>query len=227
METEFLDRHVCMACCTREGESTAGFMQRFRAQFGKPTGFWGTVAGWIMASRPSNRQRNKWAVSLLHLQPADRVLEIGFGPGLAIHLMSTLVPDGHVVGLDHSDVMLQQARKRNASAIARGRVTLWLGSVSDLPAFHVPFDKILAVNSTQFWENAVDVLRKLRQQMTPGGRIALAFQPRSARATNDEAHAAGRNMVEWLRVAGFGQVRLEIKPLKPVPVVCAVGLNEI
>src|ERR1700728_1568372 len=47
-----------------------------------PRGAAGSVTGWVFAHRPSNRQRNAWAVSLLGVQPADRVLEIGFGPGL-------------------------------------------------------------------------------------------------------------------------------------------------
>jgi hypothetical protein len=46
-------------------------------QFGHPRGMAGSVAGWVMARRPSNRQRNRWVVSLLDVQPTDRVLEIG------------------------------------------------------------------------------------------------------------------------------------------------------
>jgi hypothetical protein len=49
-----------------------------------PRGAAGSVNGWVFAHRPSNRQRNRWAVSLLDVRPADQVLEIGFGPGLAI-----------------------------------------------------------------------------------------------------------------------------------------------
>ena len=49
-----------------------------------PRGAAGSVNGWMFAHRPSNRQRNRWAVSLLGVQPADQVLEIGFGPGLAV-----------------------------------------------------------------------------------------------------------------------------------------------
>jgi hypothetical protein len=41
-----------------------------------------------MAHRPSNAQRNRWVVSLLDVQPTDRVLEIGFGPGIAIQELS-------------------------------------------------------------------------------------------------------------------------------------------
>src|ERR1700722_20727353 len=49
-----------------------------------PRGAAGSVTGWVFAHRPSNRQRNRWAVSLLAVRPADQVLEIGFGPGVAV-----------------------------------------------------------------------------------------------------------------------------------------------
>ena len=65
-------------------------LQTLIAQFGRPTGFWGNLAGMIMAYRPSNRQRNDWTIALLDIQPQDRVLEIGFGPGVAIEKLARL-----------------------------------------------------------------------------------------------------------------------------------------
>ena len=55
-----------------------------RAQFGRPTGFWGCAAGLLMAHRSSNRRRNAWAVSLLDVRSDDRVLEIGLGPAVGV-----------------------------------------------------------------------------------------------------------------------------------------------
>lgn len=79
-------------------------------QFHHPRGRAGRAAGWEMAYRPSNRKRNRWAVSLLDVRPGEKVLEIGFGPGLAIAELSRRAGDtGHVHGIDHSDVMLRQA----------------------------------------------------------------------------------------------------------------------
>ena len=88
-----------------------------------PRGAAGSVTGWVFAHRPSNRQRNRWVVSLLDVQPAERVLEIGFGPGLAVAEL-VRAGAGHVYGIDHSGVMLRQASRRNAAAIRAGRVTL-------------------------------------------------------------------------------------------------------
>src|ERR1700753_1993782 len=81
-----------------------------------PRGAAGSVTGWVFAHRPSNRQRNRWVVSLLDVRPADQVLEIGFGPGVAV---AALVRAGaaHVYGIDHSGVMLRQASRRNAAGI--------------------------------------------------------------------------------------------------------------
>jgi hypothetical protein len=37
-----------------------------------PRGAAGSVNGWVFAHRPSNRQRNRWVVSLLGVQPAEQ-----------------------------------------------------------------------------------------------------------------------------------------------------------
>jgi ubiquinone/menaquinone biosynthesis C-methylase UbiE len=195
------------------------------AQFGRPTGFWGRAAGLLMAHRSSNRRRNAWAVSMLDVRPDDRVLEIGFGPGLAIRELSHIAHEGYVCGIDHSEVMLRQATRRNADGIRRGVVDLRLGSVDDLPAFDTPFDKILAVNAVLFWHDVDTRLKELRKLLRAGGLIAVARQPRGPGATDETSAAKGREMAAALVRAGFSDVRVETMYLKPA-VACALGLKE-
>ena len=94
--------------------------------FVRPWGFAGWLAGWEMALRRSNRKRNRWAVALLDVQPQDHILEIGFGPGLAIRELARRATDGFVLGIDHSEVMVRQAAVRNRAAVDQGRVELRL-----------------------------------------------------------------------------------------------------
>ena len=134
-------------------------------QFGRPRGVVGHLAGWVMAHRSSNRRRNRWVVSLLDVQPTDRVLEVGFGPGIAIQELSRRATAGHVFGVDHSRVMVRQASRRNAAAVRAGRVDLRLGSAADLPGFGEPLDAVLAVNSLGFWADPTRTLTDLRARL--------------------------------------------------------------
>jgi SAM-dependent methyltransferase len=198
-------------------------MDVIKTQFGRPSGFLGHLAGKIMASRESNVERSRWTVSLLELRPNSRVLEIGFGPGIAVEEVSRVAIAGLAAGIDHSEVMLRQASRRNADVIREGRVDLRLASVTDLPDYGERFDAILAVNSMMFWDDPVECLKALRERLKPGGRIAITHQPRGANASDEAAVQRGKEIAAALLVAGFEEVRVKIRSMKPVNVVCVLG----
>jgi SAM-dependent methyltransferase len=192
-------------------------------QFEKPSGPLGVLAGLIMSVRPSNRQRNLRTVELLDIRPEDRVLEVGFGPGLALARAAELATAGKVVGIDHSELMLRQARRRNAKAIRAGRVELLIGSTDALPRVEGRYDKVLAVNVYMFWKDPVSVLGSLRHLMKPGGVIALTVQPRRPGATADDTQAVAERMATSLRAAGFVEMWTQILEMAPVPAACVLG----
>jgi SAM-dependent methyltransferase len=107
------------------------------------------------------------------------VLEIGFGPGLAIAEAARRASAGKVCGIDRSELMLKQAVRRNRKAVDARRADLRLGAAEHLPEFGVHFDKVFAVNVFMFWGDPDVVLRGLRGQMSAGRTIALTLQPRS------------------------------------------------
>ena len=189
-----------------------------------PRGAAGRVTAWEMAHRPSNRQRSGWVVSLLGVQPADQVLEIGFGPGLAVAEL-VRAGAGHVYGLDHSGVMLRQASRRNAAAIRAGRVTLVRASVDQIPpALDGPFHAILAINTLGSWPAPAERLAELRQRLAPGGRIAIASQPRCPGATADTSRNAAHKIENLLWEAGFTHLSTRTLPLSP-PVACVLAAS--
>jgi SAM-dependent methyltransferase len=201
-------------------------LKRFlRAQFGRPTGWWGQLAGRIMARTPSNLDRIEWTLSLLNVKSSDRILEIGFGPGQAIERLARDVREGLIAGIDHSEVMVQQATRRNAGAIRERRVILQVGSASNPPAFAELFDTIFTINSIHFWTEPEACLAKLRALLRPGGRIAVTLQPRSRNATDATTRTIGEELMATLARAGFSDCRLEIRPSRPVAVACALAVN--
>jgi SAM-dependent methyltransferase len=188
----------------------------------RPHGVGGNLSGWVMAHRSSNRRRNLWVVALLDVQPTDRVLEVGFGPGIAVRELSRLASRGLVIGVDHSPVMVRQARRRTASAVRAGRVDLRLAPVEELSDFGDPLDKIMAVNTVGFWTDPLASLTDLRTRLRPGGTIAIASQPRCPGATWDTSERAGRKIADQLQAAGFCGARLHTLDLDP-PVVCVIA----
>jgi ubiquinone/menaquinone biosynthesis C-methylase UbiE len=190
-----------------------------RKQMAKPEGTVGWFVGHMMAMTSSDR--SEWVFSLLDLKPEEKVLEIGFGPGTDLVRVSRMA--AFVAGIDHSDVMVKQASKRNAAAIKAGRVQLQLGSANRLPYPEAHFDKVFAINSAQFWKDSVTTLAEVGRVLKPGGWAALAVQPRSKGATEDHAHQAGKGLADAMKKAGFTEVHCESRPMKPVSTVCAMG----
>jgi SAM-dependent methyltransferase len=125
--------------------------RRLVAQAHNPTGPAGHVISWIFGHRSSNVRRNRWAVELLEVKPSDRVIELGCGPGVAIAALASRATQGLVVGVDHSAVVIGQARRRNADAVKEGRVRLIHAPVEHLEIADGPFDAALAVNTVGMW----------------------------------------------------------------------------
>ena len=178
--------------------------------FGDPRGLRGRLAGFVMAHRSSNVQRSRWAVDLLDVQPTDRFLEVGCGPGVALKAATSRTP--HVVGVDRSPVMVRAARRRSGATVIEA-------AADALPAFDAPFDKALAVNTVGHWPDPVAGLRAIHGALRPGGAIAVVSQPRGGRfADNDEA-------LRQLAAAGFVEPRVERLELTP-PVVCVLARRQ-
>ncbi|MFN8448275.1 MAG: class I SAM-dependent methyltransferase [Anaerolineae bacterium] len=115
-------------------------------QYRQPTGLIGRWIGSRMAQQ--HRPENQWTVNLLDVQPIDHILEVGFGPGIAIHEVARRA--AFVGGVDFSRAMLTSASKRNASAIREGMVDLRLGDAARLPFADASFDKAYSIHSIYF-----------------------------------------------------------------------------
>lgn len=200
--------------------------QQLVRQFRQPEGVLGSLAGVIMSSRPSNVSRNQWTVDLLDLQPQDRVLEIGFGPGIGIQRAALLVSEGLVIGIDHSEVMLRQASKRNAAAIAQGRVELYLGTLENLPPYETPFTKVFSANVVQFWNDPVAEFRKLRSMLSVGGILASTYMPRNKNASNANGLAKAEEIAQQLRQAGFETAEIHELSMEPLCAYSVVATND-
>ena len=166
--------------------------------FGRPTGILGRLGGVIMAR--ANRDAAAQVIELLNVRPDDKVLEVGFRPGVAIQLLLQRLPIGSVAGVDHSKEMVRQAAARDAEALRNRRVDLRYGSAERLPFADQTFDKALAINSMQVWPDAHAGLREIWRVLKPGGIVALGFTVNSGQPK--------QGVAESLAGAGFAQTQM-------------------
>ncbi len=165
--------------------------------FGEPEGWLGRLGGRLMTI--GKQGQAAWVIDLLRVEPDHDVLELGFGPGVAIEQLASIVTDGSVVGVDPSETMLEMAQARNTEAIQVGRVDLRLAGVGALPFEDDTFDRVLAINAAQAWPDLDEALAEIGRVLGDGGRVALAFK--------GHARSRAQGIADALTRAGFQRAR--------------------
>jgi len=183
------------------------------SQFKLPSGACGALVGFAMAN--IYKQRLDWTVETLHVKKDDHILEIGFGPGVAIQQISAIATDGFVAGVDLSRVMVRQAIRRNRKAIRDGRVEIQRGSVNDLPYGDDRFDKVFAINSFHHWTQPQGPnLKEIWRVLKPGGKIFITEQPHWV-ANEIEALKIAAEYKRELIQSGFRNVDIRSRTMEP------------
>src|SRR5262249_9035365 len=150
-----------------------------------------------------------WLLELLDARPCDAIIEVGFGPGVTIAQLAERLADGSIAGVDPSPVMLRQARRRNAHAIASRRVGLRAPSASALPFAEASFDKAASLNSIVFWDDVECALVELRRVLRPGGRMVHVVMPQWLKGDETAIDDLSVAIARTVERAGFRDVQRE------------------
>lgn len=129
----------------------------------------GRLAGTVMARM--NRDMELAAIDELSPAHDASVLAVGFGPGIGVAELTKRLPDGIVGGVDPSAAMLQQASRRNRSAIEQGQVSLERRTADSIPWPAGTFDGALAVNCIQLWEPLDASVQEVARVLAPAGQL--------------------------------------------------------
>jgi SAM-dependent methyltransferase len=182
-------------------------------QMHHPRGLLGrALFGWMT---PKTIAHARWTADLMGVQPADEVLEVGFGNGANLELLAERASSGHVAGAEISETAVEMASKRNARAIAEGRVTLHQAAGGALPFEDGRVDKACTVATMYVIEDPSAVFKELYRVLRPGGLAAVTFPVREnfmrfAPARTDGFHLHELADLEAaFRDAGFIETRTE------------------
>ena len=202
--------------------------RRFELQLKKPHGNDGKIIAKFLSEH--NKPQTEWSVSELDLNSNDQVLEIGFGSGDGIRLISSKIISGKVYGIDFSDVMFDVAKELNKSGIKMGNVILIHDDIDNYDFGNLTFNKIMGVNVLYFWDNPTITINKLYRLLKPGGKIVLFIYHKKDQKDREREgifyNYSGEEVVELLKNAGFNYARFEEKSFDSNNRLGVLGIGE-
>jgi len=178
---------------------------------------------------PDTVEEHRMALEMLSIEPGDRVLDVGCGPGNFTRDFAAAAAEGLVVGIDASASMLEVAVRETGDENA----VYLRGDASALPFRDASFDAVCCFAALYLIEEPLRALAETVRVLAPGGRVALLSScsrgPLPARLSNALVHGlsgvrvfdrdeltgalagAGMTGIEQ-RVAGFAQFVSARKP---------------
>lgn len=154
------------------------------------------------------------AVALLDVRPADRLLEIGCGGGVAVQLVCPLLETGTITAVDRSATAVERAVGRNTGEVEAGRAafaqvsfTAPELSAAGLSGRH--FDKIFAIYVNLFWTGQARAeLALAASLLAPGGALYAFYEIPGQREEEVAAKVAAA-----FEMAGFTPEVIRAAPL--------------
>ena len=140
-------------------------------QFKKPAGLFGNFSSNVMVK--GNRNKYNALIKDMDIQPNEKLLEIGYGPGIGIQMISQIHESCVIHGVDFSKLMYKKASKLNKSDIDKNKVQLQYGDFLHMPIEQSQYDKIFCLNVVYFWDELNKPFEKSRSLLKAGGAFFI------------------------------------------------------
>lgn len=192
---------------------TTPLSQFVARQLAHPSGWFGRAIVTRLLDR-GNRELIESTLGFLTLTDKTRLLDVGFGGGLALRLARGRGVAA-LFGVDRSIVAVEKLRASASKWVHGGVVTAIEGAVESLPFDENSFDAVMSTNTVYFWPDLTAAFKELHRVMATPGRLAIGFASssklRSMNAITQHGFLFYENgeLLEHAKTGGFSDVRIE------------------
>ena len=142
--------------------------------FGNPQGLIGSLmlTGMNMGHSPMA----KWGFSQFTVPENGEIADIGCGGGFNVRRLLERVKEGHVYGVDISEVSVEKTKKINKKELGR-RCQVYQGSAEKLPFEGNTLDLVTAFETVYFWKSIEDCFKEVLRVLKTGGQFVVINDP--------------------------------------------------
>lgn len=119
-----------------------------------------------------DREQLEKLIEVLHLTPANRVLDLGCGMGRITEYLSDRT-GAKITGVDFAEAVVDRANKRTATK--RDRLSFSVGDINELDFPLGSFDTIIALDSLYFANDLDTTVRAMKRIIGDTGRMGLFY----------------------------------------------------
>ncbi len=165
---------------------------------------------------------------LLHLQPNDKLVEIGCGGG---SFMKEALKSGcTAAAIDHSPEMIHVATENNLDAIKAGRLLLKKSDAETLQFADSTFTCAVSTGVFDFITDPVKAMKEIHRVLSPSGRAVIFLETKELRGTPaaPEPHASRMKfyepdeLIELAKSGGFRRAEVVSRSLREYAVTAGV-----
>ena len=186
----------------------------------KPQGFGGKLMAKMMNS--GHARVSQWGFSNISAEPDAKVLDVGCGGGANIAIWLDKCRNGHVTGLDYSEISVAESQKLNIAAIKQGKCRVLQGDVSSIPFSDEVFDYVSAFETVYFWPGLKKCFSEVNRVLKSGGTFLICNESDGTNASDEKWTKIIGGMkiynrdqlVAALKEAGFTEIKTYINAKK-------------
>ncbi|MSW45827.1 MAG: methyltransferase domain-containing protein [Actinobacteria bacterium] len=134
-------------------------------------GWRGRVMATVMAQ--GNADMESAAVELVDPKPDANIVMIGCGPGVGVVAGARRAPNGMVIGIDPSPVMVERTRTRCRRERVEQVTKVERAAAESLPVPDDSQDAVVSVNNIQLWNDRAVGLDECVRVLAPGGVVVV------------------------------------------------------
>jgi len=183
------------------------FKNFIATQFKKPSGLFGMFSSNIMIK--GNKTKYEKLIKDLSLQPGDKLLEIGYGPGVGLRMIAKACTSCIIHGIDFSKLMYKRAAKYNKQYLDSNTMLLQYGDFLKTPVASNEYDKIFCLNVVYFWNELHEPFKKVLSLLKASGAFYIYMVNRDALKKAPDTifnKYSVEQVIETLKSVGFGNV---------------------